>query len=71
MISAYQNGHQGLWVKCLVNLEHVLTDSALDSVGQPSIPHRSFVGACQLVDESIVEEQNGRQAQVTLIKWLK
>jgi anti-sigma regulatory factor (Ser/Thr protein kinase) len=38
---------------------------------EASVSSRSFAGACQLVDESIVEEQDNNQARVTLKKWLK
>ena len=67
MSDASQNGQHGLQVACLVNLELV---SATDSQGSAG-SNRSLSGASQLVDESIVEEQENNRAQVTLIKWLK
>jgi serine/threonine-protein kinase RsbT len=65
MSDANQNGQNGLQVVCLVNLGLVGDDQ--NSAGS----NRSLAGACQLVDESIVEEQENNRAQVTLIKWLK
>lgn len=59
-----RNGHYGLQVACLVQLEHI------SSKDQASPPGRSFAGACKLVDESSVDVQNNHQARVTLIKWL-
>ena len=59
-----RNGHQGLQVVCLVQIEHI------SSEGDASPPSRSFAGACKLVDESSVDVQNDQQARVTLIKWL-
>ena len=70
MSDASQNGQHGLQVACTVNLTQISGDEADPAQGNPA-SSRSFAGACQLVDESIVEEQNDNQAQVTLIKWLK
>jgi len=67
MSDASQNGQQGLQVACLVNLELISGDDQQGTAGS----NRSLSGACQLVDESIVEEQDDTSAQVTLIKWLK
>ncbi|MBN1993623.1 MAG: hypothetical protein JW953_13060 [Anaerolineae bacterium] len=68
MSDASQNGQHGLQVACLVNLAHVsLGDETQGEAGS----NRSIAGACQLVDESIVEEQDNNRARVTLIKWLK
>ena len=67
MSDANQNGQNGLQVACTVNLELVSTG---DDQGS-AVSNRSLAGACQLVDESIVEEQDDNRAQVTLIKWLK
>lgn len=64
MSLTHQNGHQGLRVICLVNM---LAGNVSD---QNAISQRSLSSACQLVDESIVEEQGATQALVTLIKWL-
>ena len=61
-----RNGHQGLQVVCLVQLEHISTEG--EAANAP--PSRSFAGACKLVDESSVDVQNDQQARVTLIKWL-
>ncbi len=68
LTNASQNGQNGLQVVCLVNLELIASD---DSPGPSGSSNRSLTGACQLVDESIVEEQENNRAQVTLIKWLK
>jgi serine/threonine-protein kinase RsbT len=70
MSDASQNGQYGLQVACLVSLEMVSDDEANSAQGTAG-SNRSLAGACQLVDESIVEEQDNNQAQVTLIKWLK
>ena len=69
MSDTSQNGQHGLQVACLVNLEQVSLGD--DKAQGTSASNRSFAGACQLVDESIVEEQDDNQARVTLIKWLK
>ena len=69
MSDASQNGQHCLQVACLVNLEQVSGDEANSQ--ETAVSSRSLAGACQLVDESIVEEQNDKQARVTLIKWLK
>jgi serine/threonine-protein kinase RsbT len=69
MSPATQNGQNGLQVACLVSLEQIGDTNAVADKTTPS--GRSLAGACQLVDESIVEEQGNNQAQVTLIKWLK
>ena len=66
--NATRNGSQGLQVACLIQQEHI---SKGDETSEESIPQRSFVGACRLADESSVEMQDGQQAKVTLIKWLK
>ena len=65
MSDTSQNGYQGFQVVCMVDLEHLSVDD------QSSGLNRSLAGACQLVDESIVEEQDTKLALVTLIKWLK
>ena len=65
MSDTSQNGYQGFQVVCKVDLRHLSADD------QSSGPSRSLAGACQLVDESIVEEQDTKLALVTLIKWLK
>jgi serine/threonine-protein kinase RsbT len=70
MFSASQNGQQGLQVVCLVNLDYLPVGDKADWANEESIPARSLAGACQLVDESIVEEQDDKCARVTLIKWL-
>ena len=68
MTGINQNEHQGLQVICLVKLDHLSSDDQSNSISGPG---RNLAGACQLVDESIVEEQGNKQALVTLIKWLK
>ena len=65
MSDTSQNGYQGFQVVCMVDLEHLSVDD------QSSGLNRSLAGACQLVDGSIVEEQDTKLALVTLIKWLK
>jgi serine/threonine-protein kinase RsbT len=65
MSDTSQNGYQGFQVVCTVDLKHLAVDD------QSSGLNRSLAGACQLVDESIVEEQDTKLALVTLIKWLK
>lgn len=67
MSDASQNGQNGLQVACTVNLDLVAAGDEQGSTGT----NRSLAGASQLVDESIVEEQENNRAQVTLIKWLK
>jgi serine/threonine-protein kinase RsbT len=66
---ANQGGHQAFQVACLVKREYVSTNQAAITPASP-IPNRCLAGACQLVDESIVEELDSQKAQVTLIKWL-
>jgi serine/threonine-protein kinase RsbT len=64
MSGADRNGHLGLQVDCVVDLE---------TMGDPPNPQQneSLAGACRLVDESIVEAQDDKYTRVTLIKWLK
>lgn len=71
MSDASQNGQLGLQVVCLVNLEQVSTGNESNPAQETAVSSRSLAGACQLVDESIVEEQDDKQARVTLVKWLK
>lgn len=68
---ANQNGHTGLQVTSLVKLAYMPTGDKADWAKEASVPGRSLAGACQLVDESIVEEQDSKYARVILIKWLK
>ena len=65
-----KNGHAGVQVVCVIHTKYVGADEDSADADEISIPRRSFAGACQLVDESIVEEQEGNQARVTLIKWM-
>jgi hypothetical protein len=65
-----QNGQQGFQVACLISLEYVPPREGFDTSQKIPIPQRCLVGACQLVDESIVEELDDQQAQIILIKWL-
>ena len=65
-----KNGHSGVQVVCVVHTKYVAAHEELADADDISIPRRSFAGACQLVDESIVEEQEGDQSRVTLIKWM-
>jgi serine/threonine-protein kinase RsbT len=72
MRDADQNGQHGFQVSCLVNLEQISVGGEGGSVpDKTTVSGKSLAGACQLVDESIVEEQGNNQAQVILIKWLK
>jgi serine/threonine-protein kinase RsbT len=71
MSDANQNGQHGLQVACLVKLEQVSTGNESNPTQETAVSSRSLAGACQLVDESIVEEQDDQQARVTLVKWLK
>ncbi len=71
MSIASKNGHEGLKVACLVNLEYVPTQDKENWANETSVVSRSLAGACQLVDESLVEEQGKEHARVTLTKWLK
>ena len=70
MSDTSQNGQHGLQVACMVNLAQISSDES-DRVQGNTVSSHRFAGACQLVDESIVEEQDDNQAQVILIKWLK
>ena len=72
MRDADQNGQHGFQVSCLVNLEQITVGGEAGPVpDKTTISGKSLAGACQLVDESIVEEHGDNQAQVILIKWLK
>jgi serine/threonine-protein kinase RsbT len=66
--SATQNGQQGFQVACLVKREYVTNHT--NSTQEIPIPSRCLAGACDLVDESIVEEQDEQNAHIILIKWL-
>lgn len=68
--AAGQNGYLGFQVVCLVNLKFIAPNPTQPDTEDFSIPRRSLAGACQLVDESIVEEQGSNKARITLIKWL-
>jgi serine/threonine-protein kinase RsbT len=67
------NGHYGVQVSCMINLNYASpTDGAENGrLHEASPVRRSLAGACQLVDKSLVEEQDEYSAKVTLIKWLK
>ncbi len=71
MSDARQNGHAGLQLSCLVNLEHAPTKDKTDWAQEPSIVSRNLSGACLLVDESFVEGQGGEHIRITLTIWLK
>ena len=71
MSDASQNGQHGMQVACRVSLSQVGSDGEVGVAQETAVSNRSLAGACQLVDESIVEEQENNQAEVTLIKWLK
>jgi serine/threonine-protein kinase RsbT len=70
MSDTSQNGHQGMQVACQVELRYLNTNDHRKQLDELSAPARSLAGACELVDESIVEERSNAQALVTLIKWL-
>ena len=67
--SASQNGQQGFQVACSIKQEYVSINHE-NSTQEIPIPSRCLAGARDLVDESIVEEQDDQQAQIILIKWL-
>ncbi len=71
MSPTYQNGHKGIQVTCLVDLEYMPTKDKKDWAKEPSVVSRSLAGACHLVDESLVVAQDDRHAHITLTKWLK
>ena len=71
MADVSENGQHCLQVVCTVNLDQVSSKDEANLAQEASVSSRSFAGACQLVDESIVEEQDNNQARVTLKKWLK
>ncbi len=68
MSDTQSNGHQGIQVTCLIKLEY-LPQADTTSEG-PSLS-RNLAGACQLVDESLIEPLDSKQARITLMKWLK
>ncbi len=70
MSNTRQNEYQGLQVVCQVKLEYVPGEDKSNWAKVTSMPERSLVGACNLADESIVKEQDEKQAMVILIKWL-
>ncbi len=67
--SAHKNGRQGLQVVCTVQSEHLPAQGPSDNETEISVPRQSIAGACQLVDESMIEPGNNQQARVTLTKW--
>jgi hypothetical protein len=66
-----KNGHQGLQVWCTVPQEYLAVEPNSNGSVVMSVPYRSFLGACHLVDESTVDAQDDRLVRVTLITWLK
>ncbi len=68
--NAQKNGQQGLQVICLVKRDYLPKNNGPNNLDEVSVPGRSFVGACRLVDENIIEPHNDQHALVTLIKWL-
>ncbi|MFN8453554.1 MAG: hypothetical protein U0401_02605 [Anaerolineae bacterium] len=68
MSDTQSNGQQGIQVTCLIKLEYL---PQTDEMPEGSVPSRNLAGACQLVDESVVEPLDNKQARVTLMKWLK
>jgi serine/threonine-protein kinase RsbT len=74
MSDAVKNGQRGVQVNCLVNLSQLRFRRETDNSNlakEPSLKNYSLAGACQLVDESVVEELNNNYARITLIKWLR
>lgn len=68
---AQKNGHQGVQIGCLIDLEYIENgDNASPSNGS-SASRTSFAGARQLVDECNIEMLDDKQARVTLMQWLK
>ncbi len=65
-----KNARQGLQVISLVKHDYLPQNIGSNNLNEVSVPGRSFVGACRLVDENIIEPHNDQHAQVTLIKWL-
>jgi hypothetical protein len=70
MSDTNQNGHQGMQVACQVELRYLGANNNAKQLDEVAVPARSLAGACELVDESIVEERSNEQALVRLIKWL-
>ena len=70
MSDTSHNGQQGMQMACQVALRYLNSDNSVKQLAEDSAPVRSLAGACELVDESIVEERSNEQALVTLIKWL-
>lgn len=68
MSDTQMNGHQGIQVTCLIKLEYLPQS---DATAEGPASNRNLAGACQLVDESLVEPLNDKQVRVTLMKWLK
>ena len=66
-----QSGQQGLRLTCAVQSKFFNSDGRDNDASSTSQAQRSLTGACQLVDESIVEEDSNQKALVTLIKWLR
>jgi hypothetical protein len=66
-----KNGHQGLQLWCSVPQEYLAVEQNSNGSGDTSVPYRSFLGACRLVDESTLDPQDGQLVRVTLITWLK
>jgi serine/threonine-protein kinase RsbT len=67
---ARKNGHQGIQVVCLIDLEYIQNTNQSRPATDSSVPRRSLSGARQLVDESKVEVLGDNLARVTLMKWL-
>ncbi len=65
-----KNDQQGLQVISLVKRDYLPQNNKPNNLDEISVPGRSLVGACRLVDESVIEPHNDQHAQVTLIKWL-
>ncbi len=68
--AAAKNGHRGIKVMCLVDLDHVPSDK-VNEAGESLEQKLYLANACHLVDESIVEAQDEKHTRVTLMQWLK
>jgi hypothetical protein len=68
---ARKNGHQGMQVVCLIDLDYIETGNGSSSTKTASPSRSNLAGVRQLVDESKIEVLNDKQARVTLMQWLK
>jgi serine/threonine-protein kinase RsbT len=73
LVGVMNNGHPGFQVIGTISLSYVQLPNGNGThwSDTPSPVSRSLAGACQLLDESLVEEQDENLARVILTKWLK